>query len=94
MHVCVCLCVCMCVCVCAETKRSETNMSKLDDILAEVSELVQGAYKLKASLFSSIQVKDWKFYSEPERQLLKRYMYMYMHVHVMYTHVGWWDVKL
>ena len=47
-------------------------MLKLDDILSEVGELVQGAYKLRAALHSSVQVKDWPFYSEPERQLLKR----------------------
>ena len=66
------LCTCMCVRLCSETKRSETNMSKLDDILSDVGELVQGAYKLRASYTSSIQVKDWPFYSEPERQMLKR----------------------
>ena len=69
---CVSLSVCLSVCL-SETKRSETNMSKLDDILSEVGELVQGAYKLKTSLLSSVQVKEWPFYSEPERQLLKRY---------------------
>ena len=58
--------------LCAETKRSETNMSKLDDILGEVGELVQGAYKLRAALMSSVHVKDWPFYSDMERQLLKR----------------------
>ena len=62
----------MCLSVCTETKRSETNMSKLDDILSEVGELIQGAYKLRPALMGAVQVKEWPFYSDPERQLLKR----------------------
>ena len=62
----------MCVCLYSETKRSETNMSKLDDILSDVGELHQGAYKLRATYASSVQVKDWPFYSDMERQMLKR----------------------
>ena len=47
-------------------------MSKLDDILSEVGELIQGAYKLRSTYTNSVQVKDWPFYSEMERQMLKR----------------------
>ena len=47
-------------------------MSKLDDILSEVGELIQGAYKLRPALMGAVQVKEWPFYSDPERQLLKR----------------------
>ena len=47
-------------------------MSKLDDILSDVGELIQGAYKLRASYTSSVQVKEWPFYSDMERQMLKR----------------------
>ena len=65
-------CVHLCVRLYPETKRSETNMSKLDDILSEVGELIQGAYKLRSTYTNSVQVKDWPFYSEMERQMLKR----------------------
>ena len=63
-------------------------MSRLDDILSSVGELVQGAYKLKSNFLSSVQVKDWPFYSDPERQLLRRYNHVHVHTDIhSYTHM-------
>lgn len=55
-----------------DTKRSESTMTNLDGILQEVADLQSGMYTLKDSLYSTLQVDDWPFYSEAERQLIKR----------------------
>lgn len=49
-------------------------MSNLDSILAEVSDgATQDGYcRLKSNLFADLQVDDWPFYSETEKQLVRR----------------------
>jgi RNA polymerase II elongation factor ELL len=55
-----------------ETKRGETAMSKTDSLLQEVADVQGDMYHLKQSLFSELRVDDWPFYSDAERQLVKR----------------------
>ncbi|KAL5482144.1 hypothetical protein EMCRGX_G022433 [Ephydatia muelleri] len=57
-----------------DTKRSESAMSNLDSILAEVSDgsNPDGYFRLKSSLFAELQIDDWPFYSEAEKQLVRR----------------------
>lgn len=55
-----------------ETKRGETAMTKTDSLLQEVADLQGDMFHLKQSLYSELRVDDWPFYSDAERQLVKR----------------------
>ena len=43
--------------------------------VVQVSELGQGVYLLKQAYFSTIAVDQWPFYTDAQRQMLKRVVY-------------------
>ncbi len=54
---CDCVIVYVCVCLCVHSQVSEVN---------------QGVYRLKSSYFNNVDVDQWPFYTEAQRQMLKR----------------------
>ncbi|XP_065837085.1 RNA polymerase II elongation factor ELL-like [Oscarella lobularis] len=56
----------------SKERMQKIDMQKIDSILEEVAELKDGKYQLQDGLISELEIETWPFYTEQEKQLMRR----------------------